>query len=246
MHLPHSRFITQAASILIVLSVAATGCSGSMQSRPPSTTRSPASGLPTSTCSPESSCERAAATALESRPLRLRSLQRGRQSCPTSPGRMLTLANSAGPAILVGDVGVMIPQRGDISAGIVDLAPSDAGGWYGIKTHWLVTPAYGGPVVVRALSLDGTGPIAILPGAAPGPLVIPSGPAPNGADGWREEPSGSYVKQPGCYGVQFDGTSFSVDLVFKAMPAGDDDETGRRAQPGVRRGPSGISSRRTG
>lgn len=154
---------------------------------------------------------------LQGRSLRLPTLSSG-EPCPTSLGKTVALANAVGPAILVGAVGVMIPQQGNVAQGIVDLAPSDIAGWYGIKTHWLVKPSYQGPVLVRAESLSrSSGWISIHADASPGPLVIPSGPDANGADGWREQPSGSYVKGPGCYGVQFDGTSFSVSLVFEVV-----------------------------
>lgn len=183
------------------------GCSRPKHASAPPTTEKPASPP-----------ARTTVDTLESRPLRLPTLTPG-QSCPTNSGQTLTLANASGPAILVGAVGVTIPQRGNLSEGTVDLAQSDVPGWYGIKTHWLVKPDYAGPLVVRAESLDGSGPISILADAGSGPLVITSDSTANGADGWREQPSGTYVKGPGCYGVQLDGTSFSVSLVFKAIIA---------------------------
>ena len=210
------RLITLAASTLVAFSLVASGCSSSKQSGAPPIIQSRVSRPSTANSNPGPSSDSSAVAALEARPLRLPNLTPG-ESCPTSHGKVLALADATGPAILVGAVGVMIPQRGNISAGIVDLGQSDKAGWYGIKTHWLVKPAYGGPLVVRAKSLDGSGPISILPDAASGPLVLPSGPTPNMAGGWREQPSGTYVKQPGCYEVEFDGTSFSVSLVIKAI-----------------------------
>ncbi len=200
-----TRLVGLAASTLVALSGVAAGCSGPKPSSAPPMSGKIGSAPTSSTVS-----------ALESRPLRLPSLTSG-QPCPATSGQMLTLANATGPAILVGAVGVMIPQRGNFSAGTVDLAQSDIPGWYGIKTHWLVRPTYRGPLIVRARSLDGSGPISILGDGGAGPLVISSASTSNGVDGWREQPSGSYVKHPGCYGVQFDGTSFSVKLVFKAI-----------------------------
>jgi hypothetical protein len=153
---------------------------------------------------------------LRNRPLRLPVLKAG-AACPASEGKEFNLSNVSGVAFLSGPEGVLIPQLGDVAHGIVDLAPSDVPGWYGIKTHWLVGPAYTGVVVFRAMSLEGSGPISILSDAEPGALVIGSGVTANGADGWRDQPSGTYVKHAGCYGVQIDGTSFSRQLVFQAV-----------------------------
>ncbi len=96
--------MTLAASTLVALSGVAAGCSGPKPSSAP-----PAGGQTGS--APTSST----VSALESRPLRLPSLTSG-QPCPTNSGQMLTLAHATGPAILVGAVGVMIPQRGNLSA----------------------------------------------------------------------------------------------------------------------------------
>ena len=196
----HSRVLVIVVSTLIV--VTASGCSTPRHSN----------AIPTTRSTPIAH----GAAALEGRRLRLPRLAPG-QACPAQPGRMLTLSDASGPAILEGPVGVMIPQRGNITKGIVELAESDTPGWYGVKTHWLVRPGYEGRVVLRARSLDDSGPMSILPNAMSGPLVIPPGPTSNGAGGWREQPSGTYVKGPGCYGVQLDGASFSVELVFEAV-----------------------------
>ena len=98
----------------------------------------------------------------------------------------------------------------------MQLAESDVAGWYGIKTHWLVNPSYKGWVIVRAQQLDGDGPVAALGEAGVGPVVIPPGPTANTADGWRQQPSGTYVKGPGCFGFQVDGSSFTEQFILNA------------------------------
>lgn len=122
-----------------------------------------------------------------------------------------------GVALGDGPVTVITSQAGDLAHGNVDLDRSDVGGWYGIKTDWTIRPSYSGWVIVRAKHLDGTGPIAILEDAEIGPLVIPPGPTSNTFAGWREQPSGTYVRGPGCYGFQVDGSSFSEEVVVEAV-----------------------------
>ncbi len=118
-------------------------------------------------------------------------------------------------------VSLLIPQAGDVLHGSVQLAPSDVSGWYGIKTHWIVNPSYAGWVVIRAEQLDGPGPVAALGSAGIGPVLIPPGRTLNTFDGWRQQPSGTYVKDPGCYGFQIDGASFEEHVILKAvLPAG--------------------------
>ena len=70
---------------------------------------------------------------------------------------------------------------------------------------------------MRAKKLDGDGPIAALGEATVGPVVIPPGPTSNTFAGWREQPSGTYVKGPGCYGFQVDGSLFSEEIVVDAI-----------------------------
>ena len=138
-------------------------------------------------------------------------------ACPSSSGTVLELPNASGVALGQGPVRVMVVQAGDLTRGIVRLGASDVSGWYGIKTHWTVSPSYTGWVIVRAKRLDGPGPVAALGDAQVGALVIPPGAGPNDAGGWREQPSGTYVKAPGCCGFQVDGANFSNEIVVRAV-----------------------------
>jgi hypothetical protein len=110
-------------------------------------------------------------------------------------------------------------QKGDVAHGSVQLAPSDVSGWYGIKTHWLIEPAYSGWVVIRAESLGAATPVAALGDAEFGPVVIPPGPTSNTFRGWRQQPSGTYVKEPGCFGFQVDGSTFQEHLILRGVRA---------------------------
>lgn len=138
-------------------------------------------------------------------------------ACPGSSGVSLALPNTAGTGVGQAPVWAIIPQAGDLVHGIVTLGKSNVSGWLGIKTHWTVSPSYQGWIIIRAEQLGGSGPVALLGDATIGPLLIPPGAGPNDAGGWRERPSGTYVKGPGCYGFQVDGASFTENIIVEAM-----------------------------
>lgn len=139
-----------------------------------------------------------------------------RTPCPTSRGTYVNVPGANGVALEGNVVSLLIPQAGDVVHGSVQLAPSDVAGWYGIKTHWLIKPSYSGWVVVRAEQLDSAAPVAALGDAGIGPVIIPPGPTPNTFRGWRQQPSGTYVKGPGCFGFQIDGSTFQEHLILRA------------------------------
>jgi hypothetical protein len=133
-------------------------------------------------------------------------------------GAMVSTPAVSGVALGPGPVQVILAQNtGDLVHGSVALAVSDTPGWLAFKTIWFSSPPYQGPFVVRGESLDGGGPVAVLDGAVPGALVFPPGPTVNNADGYRQAPEGTYVKAPGCYGFQIDGSTFSESVVIDAL-----------------------------
>ena len=138
-------------------------------------------------------------------------------ACPGSSGTSLALPNAVGTGVGQAPIWAIIPQAGDLVHGIVTLGKSNVSGWLGMKTHWTVSPSYQGWIIIRAEQLDGSGPVALLGDATIGALVIPPGAGPDDAGGWRERPSGTYVKGPGCYGFQVDGGSFTEKIVVEAM-----------------------------
>ena len=140
-------------------------------------------------------------------------------TCPTSAGSYLDVPGASGLALKGKVVSLLIPQRGDVAHGSVQLASSDVVGWYGIKTHWFINPSYSGWVVVRAEQLGASTPVAALGEADIGPVIIPPGPTPNTYGGWRQQPSGTYVKGPGCFGFQIDGSTFQEHLVLMGVLA---------------------------
>jgi hypothetical protein len=91
-------------------------------------------------------------------------------------------------------------------------------GWYGAKTMWIVDPSYSGPVLVRGFQLDGSGRIAFGESPLIGQLIIPPGDTVNELPGgYRTAPGGTFVKGPGCYGLQVDGLTFSYVIVFQVQ-----------------------------
>ena len=165
-------------------------------------------------------CQVRVPASLRSHPIRLPPVARG-AACPASGGAIVTHPGMAGVALGNGPVTAIVGQSGDLVHGIVDLASSNVAGWYGLKTDWAISPRYSGWVVVRGKQLDGNGPVAALADATVGAIVIPPGRTANTFAGWREQPSGTYVKGPGCYGFQVDGSSFSEHIVVEAvLPSG--------------------------
>lgn len=113
------------------------------------------------------------------------------------------------------------------------LAVSPAGhGWMEQKVIWGFPDDYAGPVLVRGGRIDAPGPMGFHRyigaagydgGAGDGPhhrlLYLRGGlgvsaPA-NGAT--TSEPSGIYVRSPGCYAVQADGEGISGTFVFRVV-----------------------------
>jgi hypothetical protein len=161
-------------------------------------------------------CELTIPAKIRGRSVRFPKLSTG-VSCPTSKGSYITVPGASGLALKGKVVSLLIPQAGDVAHGVVQLGLSDVSGWYGIKTHWLISPSYAGWVVVRAERLDGQAPVAAQGGAGIGPVIIAPGPTSNTFKGWRQQPSGTYVKGPGCVGFQIDGSTFQEHLILKAV-----------------------------
>lgn len=169
------------------------------------------------------------ASQLLARPLHLPSLgPAGR--CPVSVGKLGNTKYFGGRLFGRGPVRVDIGNVTDVARGRVGIGTSTATpGWSAIETIWYALPSYKGPFVVRGAKIGGRGPIEVVPGAnglgpGAGPLVVSAGPTANTFAGYRTQPGSTWVKGPGCYAWQVDGTSFSdvivVDLVFAANAAG--------------------------
>ncbi|MGB9185307.1 MAG: hypothetical protein WCB67_14695 [Solirubrobacteraceae bacterium] len=158
---------------------------------------------------------------LLARPLHFPALgPRGR--CPVSRGSKMSNSYFTGSALGRGQVRVLLADRGDVLRGRVDLGASPTPGWSALQTLWIAMPEYTGRFVVRAARLGVSGPIEVQPsttGLSPGtgPLIVGGGPTSNSQDGYRTVPGSTWVKAPGCYAWQVDGSGFSETVVVDAM-----------------------------
>jgi hypothetical protein len=171
-----------------------------------------ASGLPpatTPTPSPSPSPPQIDWAPLIAKPLNLQPLPSGAR-CPVSPQVDLTVKTNG-------------PKKGGPNYGFGQgpVYISGQTSWYaGSQVMLFLTdPKYTGPVLVRSIRLDGSGSLNIssqdattLAGGAVG-LAQTSFPPYWGMWSGLVTPSA-----PGCYGIQFDGTSFSSSAVIAVSP----------------------------
>jgi hypothetical protein len=138
-------------------------------------------------------------------------------NCPVDSGRSFTTEEFGGIAFGNGPVRPLVVQRDADAAldGTFRFVASKHG-WYVLKTLWFATPRYKGSILIRGRQLDGENPLAF--GEDPQLLdpQLPRGKTLNGSHGFRTWPGGTWVRAPGCYGWQVDGTNFSRTIVFRA------------------------------
>jgi hypothetical protein len=155
------------------------------------------------------------------RPLHLPYLGAG-ERCPTTSGHAYENELFGGIALGAGPVQPLIAVRkkSDVTPtlrGHLRFYPYYAAeGWHSLKTLWFAQPGYGGPVFIRGRQLDG--PHRTVFGEAPTIVdaLLRAGPTTNDGHGFREWPGATYLRAPGCYAWQIDGTNFSHVIVFKA------------------------------
>lgn len=184
---------------------------------------SPAGSYPAPPAAATSMAPSASATpsagpaALAARPLRLPTLTPG-QPCPTRAGAQVSpafgLALGAGPVYPVGlgADAVLMYAHGGAFAG----SP-----WGGQKVLWVSVPTYRGPVLIRGRRLDGPGELRFGDGTEPASdLAFPAGErgtaSSSDAPDWRNWPSYTRVRAPGCYAYQVDGLDFTEVIPFVA------------------------------
>ena len=139
--------------------------------------------------------------------------------CPRTPGREVFRAY--GPALGDGPVyPVGLGADGVLHYGS---GPGQVeGGWSYVKVLWISRPDYREPALIRGGQIDG--PNELRFGEGPDPAVELQFPTETGvvsggtAAGWRDLPSHTRVRAPGCYAYQIDGLSFSLVIVFQAVP----------------------------
>jgi hypothetical protein len=155
---------------------------------------------------------------LRERPLHIESLAAG-EACPTS--RLRTTSADFGPGLGDGPLypigfnkrGVLRfpypPPKNSLFAGSA---------WGGQKVLWVSDPNYAGPILIRGQQLDGPNRVQFGQGSAKllRELAFGRESADNWAGGWRNFPSYTRLRAPGCYAYQVDGTGFSDVIIFKA------------------------------
>ena len=145
--------------------------------------------------------------------LRLPVLAEG-ETCPVSSER--SISPDFGPALGEGPVyPVGIPH------GLLEFIypavetqlwyPSD---WGGQKVLWVVDPKYHGPIVIRGGRIDAPGRLGF--GARAEPDWAMDFGSSGAAGSWRQFPSYTRLKAPGCYAYQIDGDGFRTTIVFEA------------------------------
>jgi hypothetical protein len=156
------------------------------------------------------------ASQLRSRRLQLLKLEPG-TACPRAHGRQVT----AEFGIAIGDGPVYAAGFG--ADGILNVqfpAPADSqfngSSWSGAKVLWFIDPSYRGPVLIRGGRLDGPDQLRFETGAnPPAELWIDAAPV-TGTPDWRNRPSFTRLRAPGCYLYQADGTGFTETIIFEA------------------------------
>lgn len=147
------------------------------------------------------------------RPLRLPVIGLGR-SCPISTSSQVDTPGFGGSALGAGPIRLLSPGLVDVSA-----VPSPSGWSSPASTPiWFSEPSYLGPWILRGGQLNGASPVIFgNPPAVTIALVVPPVETINTSAGYRSVPQGIYIRGPGCYAVQVDGSSFSYDIVFQAV-----------------------------
>jgi hypothetical protein len=155
------------------------------------------------------------------RPLDLPSVQPG-DVCPATGGQHFENGQFGGIALGHGPVQPLLApvtnaDRTQAQQGVLVFRPMERPGWSAIKTLWFSSPDYQGPLYIRGRQLDGThtpafgeSPSLVDPQIGPGATL-------NGIDGWRTWPGATWLRTPGCYAWQIDGTDFTEVIVFKAI-----------------------------
>ncbi|GAA4989830.1 hypothetical protein [Actinopolymorpha pittospori] len=143
------------------------------------------------------------------------------QKCPVTGGRRLPDGLPfGGVAVGSGPVrGVLLQHDAKAAvAGTLQLEVQPRQGWYGGKTLWFSAPSYTGPVLLRGTRLDQPGEVAFGAGRPHALAVqIPPGRGVNVVDGYRAWTGLTWFREPGCYGIQVDGTTFSTSIVIQVQ-----------------------------
>ena len=217
------------AGVLLAAAVVVTGSVVAWRALAPTGPKQPIVPATQGTVTPTSSAREGLVAAspaikreLMSRPLSLASVAPG-ASCPTTPTTRITPGRGTG---FGGSASVQ--QAGNVFLAFagreVKLRPGDrtSDGWYGIKDVWVIDGSYAGPLVIRGGRIDHRGGLQLdfNPTTPKQDALLLDSTAPSlqwdSSTGWWSVPTGAFVRTPGCYAYQIDGTGFTTHIVFEA------------------------------
>jgi hypothetical protein len=152
--------------------------------------------------------------ALAQRPLDLPKLAPG-QTCPVTPTAEVL------PGQKLPGGGPIYPHA-TTDGGPLSYGGDAENGWYYMKVLWRSSGDYKGPALIRGRQLGGDQELRF--GDGPSPSAALRFPVETGVrseftvNGWRDNPSFTRIKSPGCYAWQVDGLDFQSVIVFEARP----------------------------
>ncbi|GGS88937.1 hypothetical protein GCM10010156_54240 [Planobispora rosea] len=136
------------------------------------------------------------------------------ERCPVTTGTTRP-DPELGPLLGTGRVGpVGVGPNGRLEYEHPDVGNLTDRSWGARKVLWAVDPGLDTLVLVRGRRLDGPGEVAFNDPAAPELLLDPAEDAKPG--GWRDHPSFTRLRAPGCYAYRVDTEAGSFTLVFRA------------------------------
>ncbi len=218
---------TPVCLLAAVAAMSAAACTAGRSVSPTSTANRPAASVALTHpadpyeayCANAYSCPHGHVLASLRRPLHLPHPRSG-EACPV--GCAHSVSPDFGPALGPGPVyPVGLGSKGVLSF----VYPPDpksvyaGSAWGGQKVLWVGRATYRGPVLIRGARLDGSGRIGFGLDIVPWddlefpPISELSPPQ------WRNWPSTTRLRAPGCYGYQVDGLDFSLVIVFRAVLA---------------------------
>lgn len=89
-------------------------------------------------------------------------------------------------------------------------------GWFSVKAIWFTPPSFSGNFTVRVKRLDGRSDAGMGNQPPGGTFDATAGATANSLRGWRNFPSITWAKEPGCYEWTISGVRFHESIVLRA------------------------------